>query len=160
MRQRCPLQCSPYSTLINHLILIFQQEFSLSWGYKNWLLICKNRWLSLVCQGLSVLCAGNSHFISVLDQLTPFCNALCLEILFHPCSHCLNTSWSLPQAYRTGNVGRGGTSSTPVSTSLPGGRWGWACPLENLQEAKQPIIHDWWWRSLCLSLRILLYGMF
>ena len=158
--QRCPLQRSPYSTLTNHLMLIFQQEFSLSWGYKNWLLIRKNRWLSLVCQGCqsSVLAMPtlSLFLINLLLSAT-----LCVWKFFsNPCTHCLNTSWSSPQAYRTGRVGRGGTSSTAVSTSLPGGRWGWACPLENLQEAKQPIIHDWWWRSQCLSLRILLYGMF
>ena len=63
-------------TLTNHLMPLFQQEFSLSWGYKNWLLIHKNCWLSLVCQGLSVHCAHNAHFISVLDQLTPLYNAV------------------------------------------------------------------------------------
>ena len=33
----------------------FQQEFSLSWGYKNWLLTHKICWLSLVCKEVSLL---------------------------------------------------------------------------------------------------------
>ena len=52
----------------------FQQEFSLSWGYKNWLLTHKKHQHSLVCQEVTC-CAGSTLIISVLI------NSLLSEIL-------------------------------------------------------------------------------
>jgi len=39
IRQKCPPQCSSHSTLTNYLMPVSQQDFSLPWGYKNWLLL-------------------------------------------------------------------------------------------------------------------------
>ena len=47
IRQKCSPRFLRYSTLTNHLMIFFQQEFSLSWAYKNWLLTHENHWLSL-----------------------------------------------------------------------------------------------------------------
>ena len=58
-----PLTTTPFSTPTNHLKPTFQQEFSLSCGYKNWLLTHKNCQPSLACQEL---CAQSAHFISAL----------------------------------------------------------------------------------------------
>ena len=135
---------------------IFQQEFSLSWGYKDWLPIHKSCWLCLVCQGLSVRCACNAHFISVLDQLTPFCNAVSVNS-FPTHAQIASTLLKLCPRPTGLECGQGCHHSTPVSTSLPGGRRGWARPLENLQEAQQPITHHWWCRSPRHSLRTLQY---
>ena len=43
-----------------------QQEFPLSWGYKNWLLTHKNGWLSQACQEVLAHCARSAHFISAV----------------------------------------------------------------------------------------------
>ena len=65
--QKCPPQHSPYSSLTNLLMPAFQQEFSRSWGYKNWLLIHEKCRLSLVQQEVGLL----------------HCSAL---VIFAPCS--------------------------------------------------------------------------
>ena len=81
--------CSPVSTLTNHLMPSFQEEFSLSWGYKNWLLThqtirCPLGHL-LFYSGLSLACQEAAPLLPllfVLNKLAPFWNALCLEFLF------------------------------------------------------------------------------
>ena len=45
---------------------IFQQEFPLSWGYKNWLLTHKNCRLSLVCQEVGPLHSQCPHYFCFL----------------------------------------------------------------------------------------------
>ena len=45
IRQRCP-----YSTLSNHLMPAFQQELSLPWGYRNWLLTHESIDSLCICQ--------------------------------------------------------------------------------------------------------------
>ena len=106
IRQKCPSRYSPYSTLTNHLMIFFQQEFSLSWGYKNWLLTHENHWLSLepVCCSNSVWSALPGllrdwptvltalSLLFVLNKLTPFCNTLCLVILSQ---HIFRLPWHL-----------------------------------------------------------------
>ena len=87
-------------TLTNHLMPPFQQEFSLSWDYKSWLLTHENGRLSLeparcsnsIPWGLPGLSGGQpavlaeltSSLLFVLNKLASFWNALCLEILFWP----------------------------------------------------------------------------
>ena len=70
---------------INHLTPTFQREFSLSWGFKTWLLTQENCRLSLVCwEVVSLLAVPMWSLLFVLNKLTPFWNALYLEILFQP----------------------------------------------------------------------------
>ena len=57
----------------------FHQEFSLSWGYKNWLLTQKGCQVSLTCQEMSVL-----SLLFVLNKLPLYYATLCLKILFQP----------------------------------------------------------------------------
>ena len=59
---------------------VFQQEFSLSQGYKHWLLTYKTVSFLWFVRSLAH-CALSVHMISAL---CPFCNALCLEMLFQP----------------------------------------------------------------------------
>ena len=77
---------SPYSALSNHLIPSFQQEFSLSGGHKK--LATNPRKVSAV-PGLwggqpATLAVPTLSLLFILSKLTPFWNALCLEILFQP----------------------------------------------------------------------------
>ena len=92
IRQKCSPRYSRYSTLTNNLMIFFQQEFSLSWAYKNWLLTHENHWLSLepvhssnsiwsALPGLSgdwPAVLAELSLLFVLNKLTPFCNTLCL----------------------------------------------------------------------------------
>ena len=82
----------------NHLMTPFQQEFSLSWVYKHWLLTHENGLLSLepaccsnsILWGLPGLLGGQpavlaeltSSLLFVPNKLASFWNALCLEIVF------------------------------------------------------------------------------
>ena len=64
----------------------FQQEFSSSWGYKNWSLGHKRGPLSLVCQEVSPLCLQypSLSLLFVLNKFTLFWDTVCLETLFQP----------------------------------------------------------------------------
>ena len=76
-------------TLTNHLMPAFQQECSLSWDYKNWLLAqgrgrlslepaCSfNSGCSLVCQGVGLLYLKCPHYLRSLFWI----NSLLSEIL-------------------------------------------------------------------------------
>ena len=94
---RCPLQQAHYSTPANHLMPTCQQEFSLSWGCKSWLLTHKNCQLSLVCQVVSPLQSQCPYYLCSLFWI----NSLPSEILsvwkffFNPCLDCLNTIVSI-----------------------------------------------------------------
>ena len=66
-------QKSPWSfpaslknALKNHLMPPFQQEFSLSWGYKNWPLTHEEGRLSLAYQKALACCAPSVHIVSAL----------------------------------------------------------------------------------------------
>ena len=91
IRQRCPPQFSTGRTLTDHLIP-FQQELSLSWGYKSQLLTHKNCQLSLVCQEVSVLCSQCPRYLCSLFLINSLpSEKLCVWKFFsNPHSYCLN----------------------------------------------------------------------
>ena len=62
VRQKYP-PSAQLSFPTTHLTPTFQQEFSLSWGCKNWLLTHKNCWLSLVCQEVGSLYSWCPHYL-------------------------------------------------------------------------------------------------
>ena len=88
---------TPYSPPTNHLMPTVWQEFSLFWGYKNWLLTHDNCWLSLVRR--SALHSQCPLYLLVLNKLTPFWNALCLEILLQPALGLPQQVWSVCRTY-------------------------------------------------------------
>ena len=72
IRQKYPFWCSLYSTLTIYLMPPFQQEFSLSWSYKNWLLTHEKPQLFL-----SLLYLQYPHYLCSLFLI----NSLLSEIL-------------------------------------------------------------------------------
>ena len=110
--QKCPPQYLPYSTLSNHLMPTFQQEFSLSWGYRDWLLAHEKSWLSLepgcysnsapwtlsgLSRGVGLLCFWCPHYLCSLFSINSLLSAiLCVWKFFSkPLSDCLDTNHGL-----------------------------------------------------------------
>ena len=76
----------PCSTLTNYLMPPSQQEFSLSWDYKNWLLIHERSQLFLepACCSNNVSCFNKLYTSLILPHVWRFFSNLCAD---HDNSH-------------------------------------------------------------------------
>ena len=86
----------------------FQKGFSLSWGYKNWLLTFGNCWFSLVCEEVGPLCSQCPRYLCSLFLIISLSSEmLCVWKYFsNSWLDCLNIWWpiwglsgSLPHSY-------------------------------------------------------------